>query len=298
MVTVKQIHYALMVEKKLHFKKAADACYISPSTLSNAISEMESQLGFQVFERTNKKVIVTNIGRIFFRKAKDIKSGIDEINQLSDSQNKPLTLPITLGIIPTIGPYFIPLVLPTLQKKFPNLKLKIIEAQSSALVEKVNNGDIDMAILAMPYKVDGLLSFKFWEEKFYYVTNINNYRKDKIKAKDIDISNLMLLDDGHCLKSHVLAACKIETNKQYAVEASSLSTLTQLVAGGMGSTLVPHMAIDQLVSKNSLIDKALLDEPGPHRELAIVIRPSYSSIESVELLSELFSSSLLKIPKA
>ena len=298
MVTVKQIHYALMVEKKLHFKKAADACYISPSTLSNAISEMESQLGFQVFERTNKKVIVTNIGRIFLSKAKDIKSGIDEINQLSDSQNKPLTLPITLGIIPTIGPYFIPLVLPTLQKKFPNLKLKIIEAQSSALVEKVNNGEIDMAILAMPYKVDGLLSFKFWEEKFYYVTNINNYKKDKIKAKDIDISNLMLLDDGHCLKSHVLAACKIETNKQYAMEASSLSTLTQLVAGGMGSTLVPHMAIDQLVSKNSLIDKALLDEPGPHRELAIVIRPSYSSIESVELLSELFSSSLLKIPKA
>jgi len=286
-----------MVEKKLHFKKAADACYISPSTLSNAISEMESQLGFQVFERTNKKVIVTNIGRIFLIKAKDIKSGIDEINQLSDSQNKPLTLPITLGIIPTIGPYFIPLVLPTLQKKFPNLKLKIIEAQSSALVEKVNNGEIDMAILAMPYKVDGLLSFKFWEENFYYVTNINNYRKDKIKAKDIDISNLMLLDDGHCLKSHVLAACKIETNKQYAMEASSLSTLTQLVAGGMGSTLVPHMAIDQLVSKNSLIDKALLDEPGPHRELAIVIRPSYSSIESVELLSELFSSSLLKNTK-
>jgi len=297
MITVKQIHYALMVEEKLHFKKAADACYISPSTLSNAISEMESQLGFQVFERTNKKVIVTNIGRIFLIKAKDIKSGIDEINQLSDSQNKPLTLPITLGIIPTIGPYFIPLVLPTLQKKFPNLKLKIIEAQSSALVEKVNNGEIDMAILAMPYKVDGLLSFKFWEENFYYVTNINNYRKDKIKAKDIDISNLMLLDDGHCLKSHVLAACKIETNKQYAMEASSLSTLTQLVAGGMGSTLVPHMAIDQLVSKNSLIDKALLDEPGPHRELAIVIRPSYSSIESVELLSELFSSSLLKNTK-
>ena len=158
MVTIKQIHYALMVEKKLHFKKAADACYISPSTLSNAISEMESQLGFQVFERTNKKVIVTNIGKVFLKKAKGIKSSIDEINQLSESQNKPLTMPINLGIIPTIGPYFIPLVLPTLQKKFPDLKLKIIEAQSSALIEKVNNGEIDMAILAMPYKVEGLLS--------------------------------------------------------------------------------------------------------------------------------------------
>ena len=298
MVTVKQIHYALMVEKKLHFKKAADACYVSPSTLSNAISEMESQLGVQVFERTNKKVIVTNIGKVFLKKAKDIKSSIDEINQLSESQNKPLTMPINLGIIPTIGPYFIPLVLPALQKEFPDLKLKIIEAQSSALIEKVNNGEIDMAILAMPYKVEGLLSFKFWEENFYYITNNVNFSKAKIKAKDIDISNLMLLDDGHCLKSHVLAACKIETNKQYSMEASSLTTLTQLVAGGMGSTLVPHMAIDQLVSSNSLIDKALLDEPGPHRELAIIIRPSYSSIESVELLSEVFTSSLLKRTKS
>jgi LysR family hydrogen peroxide-inducible transcriptional activator len=106
------------------------------------------------------------------------------------------------------------------------------------------------------------------------------------------------LDDGHCLKSHVLAACKIETNKQYSMEASSLTTLTQLAAGGMGSTLVPHIAIDQLVNSNSLINKALLDEPGPHRELAIIIRPSYSSMESVELLSEVFTSSLQKKLKA
>jgi LysR family hydrogen peroxide-inducible transcriptional activator len=109
-------------------------------------------------------------------------------------------MPINLGIIPTIGPYFIPLVLPALQKEFPDLKLKIIEAQSNALIEKVNNGEIDMAILAMPYKVEGLLSFKFWEENFYYITNNVNFSKAKIKAKDIDISNLMLLDDGHCLK--------------------------------------------------------------------------------------------------
>ena len=228
MITVKQIHYALMVEKKLHFKKAADACYISPSTLSNAISEMESQLGFQVFERTNKKVIVTNIGKIFLKKAKDIKSSIDEINQLSESQNKPLTMPINLGIIPTIGPYFIPLVLPALQKEFPDLKLKIIEAQSSVLINKVNDGEIDMAILAMPYKIDGLLSYKFWEEDFYYISHKKNsiLNENKIKAKEIDLSNLMLLDDGHCLKSHVLAACKIDNDKQYSMEASSLTTLT------------------------------------------------------------------------
>jgi LysR family hydrogen peroxide-inducible transcriptional activator len=294
MITLKQIHYALTIQKELHFKKAADSCYVSPSTLSNAISEMEAQLGIIIFERTNKKVIVTNLGKEVLKKAKAIKMGMDDIYQLGESQKNPLTTPITLGIIPTIGPYFIPLVLPSLKERFPQLKLKIIEAQSSVLINKVNDGEIDMAILAMPYKIDGLLSYKFWEEDFYYISHKKNsiLNENKIKAKEIDLSNLMLLDDGHCLKSHVLAACKIDNDKQYSMEASSLTTLTQLVAGGMGSTLVPHMAIEQLVSSNPLITKAHLDEPGPHRELAVIIRPSYSALENVKLLIDIFSSSL------
>ena len=299
MITLKQIHYALTIEKELHFKKAADACYVSPSTLSNAISEMEAQLGIQIFERTSKKVIVTSLGKEVLKKARTIKMEISDINQLSEDQKNPLSMPITLGIIPTVGPYFIPLVLPSLKKKFPELKLKIIEAQSSSLVSKVNNGEIDMAILAMPYKLDGLLSFKFWEENFYYISHKENQEtgKKKIKAKEIDLSELMLLDDGHCLKSHVLAACRIDSDKQYSMEASSLTTLTQLVAGNMGSTLVPHMAIKQLVNSNSSISKALLDEPGPHRELAIVTRPSYSGFKNVQLLKDVFSSSLDKNTK-
>lgn len=300
MITLKQIHYALTIEKELHFKKAADACYVSPSTLSNAISEMEAQLGIQIFERTSKKVIVTSLGKEILKKARAIKMEIGDINQLSEDQKNPLSMPITLGIIPTVGPYFIPLVLPSLKKKFPNLKLKIIEAQSSVLVSKVNNGEIDMAILAMPYKLDGLLSFKFWEENFYYISykGKKEIDKDKIRAKEIDQSDLMLLNDDHCLKNHVLAACKIDSDKQYSIEASSLTTLTQLVAGNMGSTLVPHMAIKQLVNSNSSISKALLDEPGPHRELVIIIRPSYSGLKNVKLLKDVFFSSLLANTKS
>lgn len=300
MITLKQIHYALTIEKELHFKKAADACYVSPSTLSNAISEMEAQLGIQIFERTSKKVIVTSLGKEILKKARAIKMEIGDINQLSEDQKNPLSMPITLGIIPTVGPYFIPLVLPSLKKKFPNLKLKIIEAQSSVLVSKVNNGEIDMAILAMPYKLDGLLSFKFWEENFYYISYKGKQKidKDKIRAKEIDQSDLMLLNDDHCLKNHALAACKIDSDKQYSIEASSLTTLTQLVAGNMGSTLVPHMAIKQLVNSNSSISKALLDEPGPHRELVIIIRPSYSGLKNVKLLKDVFFSSLLANTKS
>jgi len=205
-----------------------------------------------------------------------------------------LSSPLTIGIIPTIGPYLLPLVLPKLKKHHPNLNLKILEGKSNSLVQKVNDGEIDMAILALPYNLRGLLSFKFWEENFYYVSHKNsNYRK-VLKAKDIDFSELMLLDDGHCLKNHVLAACKIDDSQQFSMEASSLTTLIQLVANNMGSTLVPHMSIKHLINSNSMIKKAILNEPGPHRELAIIARQTYSDIENVMLLKDIFRNELEK----
>ena len=191
----------------------------------------------------------------------------------------------------------LPLVLPKLKKYHPNLNLKILEGKSSSLVQKVNDGDLDMAILALPYNLGGLLSFKFWEENFYYVSHKKNNYKKVVKAKDINFSELMLLDDGHCLKNHVLAACKINDNQQFSMEASSLPTLIQLVANNMGSTLVPHMSIKHLINTNSMIKKAILNEPGPHRELAIIVRQTYSDRENVLLLRDIFIKELEKYSK-
>ena len=297
MFSIKQLNYALAVAKRLHFKKAADDCFVSPSTLSNAITELENQIGFKVFERTNKKVIVTNLGLELLEKAETIQFHIEDIKKLGEEQKAPLSSPLTIGIIPTIGPYLLPLVLPKLKKYHPNLNLKILEGKSSSLVQKVNDGDLDMAILALPYNLRGLLSFKFWEENFYYVSHKKNNFKKVVKAKDINFSELMLLDDGHCLKNHVLAACKINDNQQFSMEASSLPTLIQLVANNMGSTLVPHMSIKHLINTNSMIKKAILNEPGPHRELAIIVRQTYSDRENVLLLRDIFIKELEKYSK-
>ena len=209
MISIKQLNYALAVAKRLHFKKAADDCFVSPSTLSNAITELENQIGFQIFERTNKKVIVTKLGLDLLKKAETVQLHIEDIKNLGEKQKAPLSSPLTIGIIPTIGPYLLPLVLPKLKKYHPNLNLKILEGKSSSLVQKVNDGDLDMAILALPYNLGGLLSFKFWEENFYYVSHKKNDHKEALKAKDINFSELMLLDDGHCLKNHVLLHVKL-----------------------------------------------------------------------------------------
>lgn len=294
MISIKQLNYALAVAKRLHFKKAADDCYVSPSTLSNAITELENQIGFQIFERTNKKVIVTKLGADLLKKAETVKYQIEDIKKLGEKQKAPLSSSLSIGVIPTIGPYLLPLVLPRLKKYYPNLNLKILEGKSSSLVEKVNEGYLDMAILALPYSLGGLLSFKFWEENFYYVSHKNNHYKKGLKAKDINFSELMLLDDGHCLKNHVLAACQINDNQQFSMEASSLVTLIQLVANNMGSTLVPHMSIKYLINNNSMIKKTILNEPGPHRELAIVVRQTYTDLENVMLLKDIFKKELKK----
>ena len=147
MMTLKQIDYALAVAKNLHFKKAADACFISPSTLSNAITELETQLGVKIFERDNKKVIVTSLGQEILKKAQQIKLDVQDIKELAKQNSQALNHPISLGIIPTVSPYFLPLILPKIQKEFPNLTLRIEELQSQFLVKKLKEGELDICLL-------------------------------------------------------------------------------------------------------------------------------------------------------
>ena len=299
MLTFKQIDYALAVGKNLHFKKAADECYVSPSTLSNAITELETQLGVKIFERNNKKVIVTSLGHEILSKAKKIKLEVKNIHELAQHNVDGLSSSLSIGIIPTISPYFLPLVLPKIQKEFSNLQLKIEEGQSQILTNRVKEGDLDMAILALPYDVQDLMSFKFWEEDFFWVSHSQNKNagKSEIRASELEHSELMLLEDGHCLKDHILDACNIDSSSQYSLKASSLNTLIQLVKGKMGTTLVPEMALKELVGNKKDLSISHLDEPGPHREIALIIRPNYAGMESVKILIDFFGNSFRELDK-
>ena len=300
MLTLKQIEYALAVAKNLHFKKAADECFISPSTLSNAITELETQLGLKIFERSNKKVIVTSLGHEILDKAKRIKLEVQNIHELAQHNNMDgLNSSLSIGIIPTISPYFLPLILPKLQKEFSNLQLKIEEGQSHILTNRVKEGELDMAILALPYDVQDLVSFKFWDEDFFWVSHNHNKNagKSEIKASELEHSELMLLEDGHCLKDHILDACNIESSSQYSLKASSLNTLIQLVKGKMGTTLVPKMALKELVGSRKDLSISHLDEPGPHREIALIVRPNYAGMGNAKMLVEFFENSLKELDK-
>ena len=238
MITLRQINYALAVSQTLHFKKAAEQCYVSASTLSNAITEMERQLGIKVFERNNKKVFITKLGKTFLEKAQNVKINVDDINQLQKIDSAPLSSSLNVGIIPTVGPYLLPIILPELKIQYPKLKLNVIEAQSEVLIDKIHRGEIEMGILALPFELKGLKSINFGL-KIYWVSFKKDKRslKKQIKAKDLELNELILLEEGNCLKDHILKACKINNSNAPSIKATSMSTLIELVKGGMGTPL-------------------------------------------------------------
>ena len=230
MITLKQLHYALAVEQTLHFKKAAEACFVSPSTLSNALTQLEEQIGIQIFERDNKKVIITALGKTVLEKAQNIKTQASDIQRLGQNQDGELSGPLKIGVIPTIGPYLLPLVLPAINSDYPKLQLDIIEDQSDVLVNEVRRGDLDLAILALPFPLNGLLSFSFWQEDFFWLNHIDNMlaANNEISASEVEAASMMLLEDGHCLKDHALLACQLSAGGHHNIRASSLNTLVQL----------------------------------------------------------------------
>lgn len=296
MISLKQVHYALAVERHLHFRRAAEECSISQSALSTALSEMEKQLGFQIFERDNRKVLVTPLGRQVLERARSIELQMEDLKKLTDLQREPLSTPLSLGVIPTISPYLLPRVLPALQDRYPRLQLNILEDQSEEVLDQLRRGALDAAIIALPYDCDGLLTFPFWQEDLLWIIHAEDENANVRRASvdDLARTHLMLLKDGHCLTEHALSACKMEDVSGHSFSATSLSTLIHLVAGRIGSTLVPEIALEQLVNSNAQLARIPLEEPGPHRQLAIAIRPNYPGTANVEMLAQLFREELKK----
>lgn len=296
MITLRQLEFALAVAKYKHFKRAAEECNISQSALSLGIAELEKQLDTQIFERNNKQVLITPIGEEILERAKRIFSEVNDLTTRAQTHQTPLAYPMTIGIIPTIAPFLLPKVLPNLRKQFANFQLSIVEEQTERLLEKVRYGTIDTAIVALPYNTDGLLTFEFWQENFLAIFSENDVHanQDNIDAQSLIDSNLMLLGEGHCLTNHALSVCNFDKTKvKNSFSDASLTTLVQMALSGMGTTLVPEMALQQIRQQNPNIVSIPLAEAGPHRRLAFVTRLNYARVDDVNLLGKIFANSLM-----
>ena len=297
MITLRQIQFALAVARHRHFKRAAEECSISQSALSLGIAEMEKNLGVAIFERNNKQVIITPLGLELLKRGQKIYLDAQQLVERAHAGQEALSFSMNLGFIPTIAPFLLPEVLPLIRTNHPDFTLKVFEQESERLLDALRNGRLDAAILALPFAIDGLDALVFGEENFLVIMHHEHQlrKESKIASPQLKSEHLLLLGEGHCLREHILDVCKIRHqlgNDNF--QEASLNTLIQLAANNMGITLIPEMAREQM-SHYSTLHIAPLDAPGPHRRLAIVMRPNYPRLADLNILSALFSQAVDKL---
>jgi LysR family transcriptional regulator, hydrogen peroxide-inducible genes activator len=287
--TLKQLQYLTALHASGHFGRAADACFVSQSTLSSGIRELETLLDVVLVERTHRVVRFTPLGERIAAKAYVVLREADELASLASAAGKPLGGDLRLGVIPTIAPFLLPRLLPRLRAAFPDLKLYLREEMSGAACEALARGQLDCVLLALPYVCGDVATKILFDDHFSLAFHPDD-RIDPpphIDPARIDVSQLLLLEDGHCLKDQALAACgRPELRAESAHLGTSLHTLVQMVANRLGQTLLPQMALDAGILAGTPVIARPLDGAHAYRQIALVWRASSPRAGEFELLGE------------
>jgi LysR family transcriptional regulator, hydrogen peroxide-inducible genes activator len=303
-MNLRDIKYILAVAETRHFGKAAERCFVSQPTLSGQIKKLEDQLGVVIFERTNRSVEVTPIGADILAHARLLVEQADAIEQVARAHQDPLAGPLRVGAIPTLSPYLMPLVLVPLKRRCPQLKLVLFEETTDALLRRLDQHELDAALLATPTTNPDLTDIPLFDEPFWLAHPRNHplYDKDDITQDDLESIDLLLLSEGHCLSQQVMEVCKLadrpRTGEMADLRAASLETLLQLVGAGFGCTLVPALAIRGSWMTDSGIIARRLDLPDAKRRISLVFRRSFPRRAALETFAEVALAQLPNTVKA
>ena len=279
MITLRQLRYLSALAKQGHFGRAAEACAVTQPALSMQIRDLERTLGVAVVERRPGDVMLTDVGREIARRGEDILSASRDLVDFARHRSGLLTGRLTLGVIPSLAPYLLPRILPTLQSRFPDLRLELRETQTRQLVEDIKSGALDAAMLALPLGEPDIDTIALFEDLFLLAVPADDPRPASVcvAASDIDQSRLILLEDGHCLRDQALAFCASASRGRNggaggtAFGASSLTTVMQMVAGGYGVTLIPQIAAD-VERRDDRVKLLRLENPQPGRSIGLAFR--------------------------
>jgi LysR family hydrogen peroxide-inducible transcriptional activator len=284
--TLKQLQYLTALHIHGHFGRAAEACFVTQSTLSAGLRELETLLGVQLVERNRRVVRFTPLGEQVVAKAYDVLREADALAGLTRATARPLTSEVRLGVIPTIAPYLLPQVLPPLRQRYPELQLYLREAMSHAACEALARGQLDVVLLALPWDCGAVETLALFEDPFFLAFHPADMidPPPSVAPDSIDDTHLLLLEDGHCLKDQALAACgRPELRADPGHRGTSLVTLVQMVAGRLGQTLVPKLALDAgILGGTGLIARPLAG--GASRTIALAWRAGSPRAEEFRLL--------------
>ncbi|MGB0670561.1 MAG: LysR substrate-binding domain-containing protein [Rhodospirillales bacterium] len=274
--TLRQLRYLVEVDRHRNFSRAADTCCVTQSTLSAGIRDLESLLGAVLLERDHRQVIVTPLGADIIKRAKQLLQDAEDLTLAARAGLKPLNGTLRLGAIPTIGPYLLPGRLNDIRRHYPDLRLFLREDQTQSLLRRLDEGSLDAAVIALPYDISGLGHEILGDDNFLLACAADHplaaqLNVDSDRLVELD---LLLLEDGHCLRDHALRACRLtrEPAQNEAFQATSLATLLQMVEGGLGVTLIPEIAAEQEGRAVPGVRFLALNGDVPPRQLALVWR--------------------------
>jgi LysR family hydrogen peroxide-inducible transcriptional activator len=287
--TIKQLQYLVALHEHGHFGRAADASFVSQSTLSAGIRELESLLGVTLVERSRRVVRFTPLGEQVVAKAHRLLREAEELSDLVQASGKPLSGELRMSVIPTIAPFLLPRILPRLRRERPALKLFLREETTGDALESLNHGRADCVLLALPYATGEIESAHIADDRIYVAFPKDDPRDppSEIPPSMIDEGRLLLLEDGHCLRDHALAACnRPEMRASATMIGTSLHTLVQMVDNGLGVTMLPEMAIDAGILHETDIVARPLQAEHSSREIALIWRKNSPRGEEFKLLAE------------
>ena len=266
--TMKQLEYLTALAETGHFGRAAGRCHVTQSTLSAGIRDLEAVLGTPVAERSNRHVLLTRIGAEIAERAKALLRDAEEVMEVARSGRSAMAGDIHLGVIPTVGPFLLPRVLPTLRERFPELTVYLREERTGRLLACLEDGKLDAVLLALPCAAGNLSVEEILEDEFLFACHRTHplAGTDAVTSEALAGERLLLLEEGHCLRGHALDACQLgDRRARTQFEASSLHTMVQMVAAGIGVTLLPRLAVDAQVAREAGISLSRLAAPASRR---------------------------------
>jgi LysR family hydrogen peroxide-inducible transcriptional activator len=287
--TLKQLQYLVALKTHGHFGRAAEACFVSQSTLSAGIKELESLIGVTLVERTRRVVRFTPLGVRVAQKAQRILRETEDLADMVRASGKPLAGELRMGVIPTIAPFLLPTMLPRLRAQWPDLKLYLREETSQQACDALHRGQLDCVLLALPYACGDVEKAELFEDRFLiaFPPGAAEDLPETVTAGSIDESGLLLLEDGHCLKDHALSACnRPGLRAEAAILGTSLHTLVQMVDNGLGTTLIPEMAVAAGILDGTRVVARRLDAEHPSRQIALVWRKSSPREKEFRMLAD------------
>jgi LysR family hydrogen peroxide-inducible transcriptional activator len=294
-MNLQDLRYVVALAETRHFARAADTCHVSQPTLSTQIKKLEDELGVVLFERTNKRVTPTAIGQQIIAQARVVLEEATKLQQLAQQGHDPMAGRLQLGVIPTLGPYLVPHLLPRLRQEFPMLKLYLREDLTARLLHQLHAGALDALLLALPIDHTGLESVALFAEPFVLALPREHplAQKHQVRETDLASAHVLLLEDGHCLRDQALAVCGFPPHGETEVfRASSLETLRQMVAAGVGCTLLPALAAATTSASQHLIALRPFVKPAPHRTIGLVWRHSFPRQNMLRSLAALIRAHL------